>query len=425
MIKKSLFFVMFLFAFYGLVHAQNILHRDTTWLRWEQDSTMDMLLSLNARFNVKHSEGKLLLTAYLPGICNEYPAVYMVDTATKKLHRVNFSNLPLSIQTSKMPFAPDDFIFLSEENRILWYVGYIIAITDTQYNYIHSYWSPYEKNNQIYAPAYASSVFVVDSFLLFPMGSWHWKQKKSGEIELKKGNLIKPGFGLIPLQAALNFRKKRIYFSGIVNVDLCGSVMDYEGFINRSYFPGSDKKSVWFTDDFARHIVHYTLIDGSHICYRLPELILKNDTHYFQFPQQLDIRTPHACLISEGSSTGKTVGRMYQHRLFYQPDMKRILRVCILATADTGFITVLDSQSGIENFYTNHAGERTYTLFQYLSIESDMEIISQRLVPIEESIDVFHCAGNEWTGFKQIFDGQYFRPALVRWVMDDSVLDNK
>jgi hypothetical protein len=422
----KLILIFFLLSVSLKVTAQTkttILDRDTIFLDFKQDSIMNLLLSLNLSFTVNSSNGKLLLTAQLPNTCGIYPAVYLIDSPSYEVQRVNFKNFPDNLFTPSDPFTPKDFIYIEQTNLIVWIRDFGIVLTDTNFNYIGFYISPYIQKSKQYTPVYLGSVFNMDSNLFFPLGIIQRNYKKQKAIFISTPNNPNAVCGVVSLPEIINSNKKRINFSKIINDKnnfpySADSIDRY----SRVYFPDNDHRSFWYTDDFARNVKHYFTFNDSVVSYSLPTTVFMNTSNYHILHKQVYHRYIHSSLIVDREHKDEVVGQIGHFKLQFLPKSNSLVHVTYLITDNLKLISYLDSQNNKINIKnTLNPKERIYQIIDYLTVENNLKIASQLIIPEEDNLQIFDIMPNQISGFKQIFDGEFNRPAIVKWVIDNDI----
>ena len=422
----KLILIFFLLSVSLKVTAQTnttILNRDTIFLDFKQDSIMNLLLSLNLSFTVNSSNGTLLLTAQLPNTCGIYPAVYLIDSRSYEIQRVNYKNFPDNLFTPSDPYTPKDFIYLEQMNLIVWIRDFGIVLTDTNFNYVGFYISSYIQKSKLYTSVYLASIFNMDSNLFFPLGNVQRNYKKQKALFISTPNNPNAVCEMVSLPEIINSNKKRINFSKIINDKnnfpySADSIHSY----NRVYFPDNDHRSFWYTDDFARNVKNYFTLNDSVVSFSLPTTVFMNTSNYHILHKQFYHPYIYSSLIVDREHKDEVVGQIGHFKLQFLPKSNTLVRVTYLITDNLKLISYLDSRNNkisIKN--TLNPKERIYQMIAYLTVENNLKIASQLIIPHEDSLQIFDIMPNQILCFKRIFDGEFNRPVIVKWVIDNDI----
>jgi len=311
-------------------------------------------------------------------------------------------------------------------NLIVWIRDFGIVLTDTNFNYVGFYISSYIQKSKLYTSVYLASIFNMDSNLFFPLGNVQRNYKKQKALFISTPNNPNAVCGVVSLPEIINSNKKRINFSKIINDKnnfpySADSIHSY----NRVYFPDNDHRSFWYTDDFARNVKHYFTFNDSVVSYSLPTTVFMNTSNYHILHKQVYHRYIHSSLIVDREHKDEVVGQIGHFKLQFLPKSNTLVRVTYLITDNLKLISYLDSRNNkisIKN--TLNPKERIYQMIAYLTVANNLKIASLLIIPHEDSLQIFDIMPNQILCFKRIFDGEFNRPVIVKWVIDNDINPN-
>jgi hypothetical protein len=416
---------------------------DTTWVSGEGEN-WDLMISQPDAYYPYYSNGKCIIGGHMPNTCGTFPYLFHFDTRHKPIvaRPVPFKGFPEKLyklsKTGAMFYRMDQFFEFPEKNRIIWHHDHYITVTDTNLNYIKSYFEEMKwkkKKNTYYADF---NLHINSRHYIRLLLTTHKRkfQEKGDKIFVRYGAFMAPGLksgevsgiGRLNINDLLDSKDTKVRQMKTEVFKTCDS-LHLRQLSNRYASHMDSNEILWASDDLSRNIVRYDLNTGQQRCYSLmdsrPAFLPQGE--YDVLPQ------PHQIIqgkkFEQGGSDGwdyspkiihverGKIGVLDNYNLYVDESKDILFRGYGLSTSDSILKMnlkpyYLSASEPIEDRRHRVA----YRIYEFRRL-STMEIISTVAVG-EKGYHFLYAEPDNFTLFKAMWDGDVRKFALVRVSLD-------
>jgi hypothetical protein len=345
--------------------------------------------------------------------CNYYDIEkqYIISLENHNVTKINLENLPNEI----IKFIPLYKIKLPENNRFLWYNSRYLVVTDSLNNFVSYKRSPFFNYIGKITPGNLGEYYdvaLVGNSLIFPC----YTSGDYREMIHKASDKIPPYSKFIKIDYNELYSNDSIFNNiEIIAID--------NGLINISRDSEHSVRPMW-SDPLNNYILYNDPSINSIVKYDLNHLNFENR----QLPQTSFLNLKNFIISNRGYiisadsfikhpniTPKKPIGIIYESSLTCISELNKCCRVSTVGIFNNETAKLMHEISGNKIDTIKHPSDKSFAIYQFLSLESDIKIVKELIVPINDMILVTNIKENSITGFKLIKHNSNYTPAIITW----------